>query len=367
MSESAAARRLARVRSSLVELGFQGLLISHLPNLRYLTGFSGSNGWLLLGDSRAIFVTDGRYEQQAEEELAGDVEFELLVVRDGILGELADRARQEFGVSKVGFEGAHISYSDWERLREAGDGVRWETVSGLVEKLRAVKDDDEIAAISRAAEIAADALHEVLPLVKPGVREVDIASELDYRMVHLGAERPAFDTIVASGARTALPHAATSRRKLGEGEFLLCDFGARWRGYCSDLTRTFVVGEPTRRQAQTYEKVLRAQQEAFSALRAGVACADADAATRRAFESVGLEARFPHSTGHGLGLEVHEGPRLSRRSEELLESRMVVTVEPGLYFPGWGGVRIEDDVVVTGDEPRPLVDLEKAELRGLPL
>jgi Xaa-Pro aminopeptidase len=366
MSPSAAAQRLDRVRADLAEQGLHGLLVSHLPNVRYLTGFTGSNGWLALGASQVFFVTDGRYEQQAEEELAGDAGIDLVVLRERFQECLAERIARDFRAATLGFEGPHLSYANWKRLVDKCDGVTWKAKTGLVERLRAVKDDQEIAAIRKAAEIAAEALQGALAHVEPGVSEVDIASELDYRMVRLGASGPAFETIVASGPRTALPHAATGRRSLGEGDLLLCDFGARWSGYCSDLSRTFVIGQATQRQTEVYGAVLEAQRAAIGELRAGATGAEVDAATRRAFESRGMEDHFSHSTGHGLGLEVHEGPRLSRRADGVLQSGMVVTVEPGLYFPGWGGVRIEDDVVVMGESSHPLVELERDVVRALP-
>ncbi len=357
---------MRRVRARTAELDLQALLVTHTPNLRYLTGFTGSSGWLLLGSSRAIFVTDGRYERQAEEELAPDLGFELVVLRDGILVELAKRAAQQFEGSRVGFEARHLSYADWHRLVEAGGGAEWVAVAGVVEDLRAVKDEAEIDAMAGAGRIAVQALQEMLPLIKPGVREAEIAAELDYRMKRLGAECPAFATIVASGPRTALPHATTGQRRLQEGDLLLCDFGARWRGYCSDLTRTFVVGAPTARQAEVYRLVLAAHQAACERLQAGASGAEVDAAARGVLAAAGLEDRIAHSTGHGLGLEVHEAPRLHWQSDEPLRSNMVVTVEPGLYFPDWGGIRIEDDFVVTEGAPRVLADLDKVELRALP-
>lgn len=364
---SAAARRLARVRASFSELEVDAILVGHPPNVRYLTGFSGSSGLLLLSAAEAIFATDGRYEQQAAEELADDAGFELLVSSDGTLDELAERAGRDFSSSRVGFERRYLSYADWERLREVAGAVEWVAASDAVATLRAVKEEEEIAAMRKAAEIAADALRQTLGLIELGMREVDIASELDYRIGRLAAERPAFETIVASGERTALPHARTSERAIRERDLLLFDFGARWRGYCCDLTRTFVVGEPTRRQTELYETVLAAQRAASDKLTAGAVGADVDRAAREIFESMDLEGQFPHGTGHGLGLEVHEAPRLHRRSEEELKTNMVVTVEPGLYFPGWGGVRLEDDLVVTRGKPRSLVDLSKERLAGLPL
>jgi Xaa-Pro aminopeptidase len=365
--DSPAARRLARVRAGLAERQLDGLLVSHVPNLRYLTGFSGSSGWLLLDEDRAIFVTDGRYETQAEQELPDDAGFELLVLRDQAFAGLAERASHEFAGRRLGLEANHVDVGQWERLRDADGAVDWRSVHGLVEEVRAQKDDGEIALIRQSAEIAAAALNETLPLAQPGTREVDIAAELEYRMRRHGAEGSAFETIVASGGRSALPHAATSERQIGEGDLLLIDFGARWRGYCSDLTRTFVVGGADARQREIYDLVLAAHEAACSALHDGALGSEVDAAARRSFEAAGLEERFPHSTGHGLGLEVHEGPRLGRRSEEPLRPGTVVTVEPGLYFPEWGGIRIEDDLVVTAEGATPLVPLEKGRLRALPL
>ncbi len=363
---SAAVERLVRVRARLAEHHLSGLLVTYLPNLRYLTGFSGSSGWLLLGSSRAVFVTDGRYERQAEEELADDAGLELVVLRDGVLGGVAERAAELFAGSRVGFEAPRLSYSDWERLSREGSSLRWVAVSGLVEDLRAVKDPEEIAAIERAAQIAARALAETQWKVKPGVRESEVAGELDYRMRRLGADGPAFETIVASGERTAQPHARTGEREIEEGDLLLCDLGARWRGYCSDLTRSFVVGEPDGRQSETYAAVLAAQRAARGALRAGVEGAAADAAAREALREQGLEEGFTHSTGHGLGLEVHEAPRLRRGSEESLRANMVVTVEPGVYFSGWGGIRLEDDLAVTDSGARSLVEPPADQLPALP-
>ena len=365
-SASAAARRLARAREMIADRGLDGLLVTHLPNLRYLTGFSGSNGWLLLSGDRAIFFTDGRYAEQAGDEIPDDLGVDLQVPRDGLLGELAKRADVELGGSKAGFEGRYLSYGDWTRLRDGAGAVEWESVSGIVESLRAVKDDDEIAAIEKAAAVAAQALLETLPCIAIGVREIDIAAELDYRVTRLSVGQPAFETIVASGPRTALPHAATGRRTLEEGDLLLLDFGARWEGYCSDLTRTFVIGEPAPRQREIYEAVLEARREAVAALRPGAVAADVDDAARAVFRARGLEDRFLHSTGHGLGLEVHEGPSLRREGEGGVVAGMVVTVEPGLYFPGWGGIRIEDDLLVMADGSRPLVDLERDRLVALP-
>ncbi len=363
--DSPAARRLAGVRAGLAERQLDGLLVSHIPNLRYLTRFSGSSGWLLIDQERAIFFTDGRYETQAQQELPDDAGFELVVLRDQLLAGLAEKTAQEFAGRRLGLEVNHVAVEQWERLRNE-TSVDWRSVLGLVEELRVQKDAGEIALIRKAAEIAAAALTDTLPLVQPGSREVDIAAELDYRMRRHGAEGSAFETIVASGERSALPHASTSERQIGEGDLLLVDFGARWCGYCSDLTRTFVVGQADTRQREIYDLVLAAHEAACSALRDGAPGSEVDGAARRCFAAAGLDERFPHSTGHGLGLEVHEGPRLGRDSEEPLRLGTVVTVEPGLYFPEWGGIRIEDDLVVTAEGATPLIPLEKGRLRALP-
>lgn len=366
MSASAFAGRIGRLRQGLAELGLGGLLVCDLANVRYLTGFTGSNALLLVGVDRAVFLTDGRYEQQAADELAADVAFDLVVSRNGVLSVAAERAARDLAGATIGFEAPHLTYSQWQKLNDATSSVGWEAVAGVVEALRAVKDAEEIAALERAAEIAAQALSDTLSLVKPGASEAEIAAELEYRMLARGAERPAFETIVASGERTALPHAATGTRRVQEGDLLLCDFGARWRGYRSDLTRTFVIGAPTSTQSQRYELVLAAQRASIERLRPGVLGSEVDAAARQVFASAGVESHFTHSTGHGLGLEVHEEPRLGKKSEGRIESNMVVTVEPGLYFPGWGGIRIEDDFVIGTDCPRPLIDLEKERLAVLP-
>ncbi|UCC82310.1 MAG: aminopeptidase P family protein [Gemmatimonadota bacterium] len=365
--DNPAARRLARVRAGLAERQLDGLLVSHIPNLRYLTGFSGSSGWLLLDGERAILITDGRYETQAQQELPDDAGFELLVLHDKVLAGLADKAAHEFAGRRLGLEANHVAVDQWQRLRDDDGAVDWRSISGLVEEVRAQKDEGEIELVRKAAETAAAALADTLPLVQPGTREVDIAAELEYRMRRHGAEGAAFETIVASGERSALPHAATSECPIQEGDLLLIDFGARWRGYCSDLTRTFVVGQADARQREVYDLVLAAHEAACSALRVGALGSEVDAQARRSFEAAGLEERFPHSTGHGLGLEVHEGPRLGRHSEERLRPGTVVTVEPGLYFPGWGGIRIEDDLLVTAEGATALVMLEKGWLRSLPL
>lgn len=360
------AARLDALRTALAERELAAELISNPVNLRYLTGFTGSSGWLFCGLDRMILVTDGRYEQQVGEEVPGGLGMELVVVREKILDEVARQAGSAFGGRRIGFEGAHLSVEQHSKLAADAVSVRWTSTPGLVEALRARKEPGEVAALEEAGRITAEALGRVLPLVTAGMREVDVACELDYRMRLLGAEGPAFETIVASGPRTALPHAQTSHRVLQEGDLLLIDFGACRAGYRADITRMFVIGEPEDRQRAVYEAVEAAHEEARSALRGGVEGREVDAAARRPLTVRDMVERFAHGTGHGVGLEVHEAPRLSRTSEDRLEAGMVVTVEPGLYFPGWGGIRIEDDYLVTDGDARRLVEIAEG-LRALPL
>lgn len=230
-----------------------------------------------------------------------------------------------------------------------------------------IKEEGEIEAMRRASEITAAALEETLGELRPGMQELEVAAELDYRMRRLGADGPAFETIVASGPRSALPHASPGERRLEIGDLVLCDVGARWRGYCADLTRTFVLGDPSARQTEVHEIVIAAKRAACAALKGGVTGARVDAAAREVFAERDVESNFAHSTGHGLGLEVHEGPRLHRRGEDELQPGMVVTVEPGLYFAGWGGIRIEDDFVVSEGAPGPLLPPSGDGLRSLPV
>lgn len=360
-----ASRRVDAVRARVAELDLDGLLVRHLPNIRYLTGFTGSNAWLYVGARVALFATDGRYEIQADEEVAAGSGFRRLIARDDLLGTLLERLVADLAPGRVGFESARVSYSEWERLSEKASSVRWVGVADAVEQLRVVKDAAEIEAIREAGQIAAAAWEETLALARPGVREAELAAELDHRMRNLGAEGPAFETIVASGPRSALPHARSGDRRIGVGDLILFDFGARWRGYCSDLTRTVVLGRADPRQRDTYGRVWAAQREACEILRERRPGSEVDAAARDMFEAEGIGSAFPHSTGHGLGLEVHEAPSLRKGVQAELSADMVVTVEPGLYFAGWGGIRIEDDFRITAGEPERLTGPAGAELRIL--
>jgi Xaa-Pro aminopeptidase len=345
------AERLVALRRRLADAGLDALLVTHTPGIRYLSGFTGSSGLLLVDGTSAVLVTDGRYAVQAPAEVGDLLEVEIEPAN------LWERLRQVLTARRprvLGFERDRLTVQAAERLQTAASG-RLEPTSGLVDGLRVSKDRDEIMAIQAAVDLALAALAETLPTIRVGQSELEVAARLETALRLRGSEWHPFPTIVASGPRSALPHARTSTRAIGAGEFVLIDFGAQVDGYCSDLTRTVVVGAPADgRQRETYAAVREAQQLALAALRPGMTGREADGVARQALEAKGLGDAFRHSLGHGLGLEVHEDPRLSATAAEPLPAGAVVTVEPGVYFEGWGGVRLEDDAVLTANGPELL-------------
>ncbi|MEE9207690.1 MAG: Xaa-Pro peptidase family protein [Gemmatimonadota bacterium] len=335
--------RLEALRASLEPAGLAGLLVSHLPNIRYLSGFTGSSALLLVHEAGAFLLTDFRYETQMESELSGDVT--PRVTRDGLVPALAGLVSQLSAVGRIGFESERVTVRDRKEMGERCANVAWEPTTGRVEQLRAAKDEQEIDSIRRAAKIGDEALRQALEGAGEGVTEREVAADLDHRMRLLGSEGAAFDTIVASGPRTALPHARPSDRQIRAGDLLLLDFGATVQGYRSDMTRTVIVGSASEWQRMIYSTVTEALEKAIALVEAGRPARDVDAAARQTLDEAGMGERFGHSTGHGIGLEVHEAPRLHHGSDELLMQGNVVAVEPGVYFPARGGVRIEEDVV----------------------
>ena len=337
--------RLSALRAHLAEQGLAALLVAHLPNVRYLTGFSGSSGLALVTADAAALVTDSRYRTQAGEECAGVAEVVVTASGpvEGILAEIAARALD----GAIGFEEHVLTARDAARLTAGAPDGRFRRTVDLVERLRVVKSPEEVAAVREAGRVAAEALAAAVRDIQVGMSELDVAALLEGALRRAGSEAHPFPTIVASGPRAALPHARTSARRVGAGEWLLLDFGAQLDGYCSDVTRTYVVGAPPDgRQREVYEVVRAAQAAAVAGLRAGMSGKDGDALARGPIAATGHGDAFGHGLGHGLGLEVHEAPRLSRVAEEPLPAGAVVTVEPGVYLPGWGGVRIEDDVAL---------------------
>lgn len=347
------AARQAALGARLDAEGLDALLVTHLPNIRYLTGFTGSAGVLLCWRDRSTLISDFRYEVQATQECGTvvSVEIDPLNIWDRLARIVVDR-----GVATLGIESLTMPLREFERL---GTFVRARLVStnGIVERLRVVKDDGEVAAIRAAADLAHEALAGLLRTIRVGQRELDIAARLEHELRRLGSEWHPFQTIVASGPRSALPHARSSEREVQAGEWLLIDFGAILDGYASDITRTVVVGgRADGRQREVYEAVRDAQLRARQHVRAGMTGRDADALAREPLTRRGFGPAFGHSLGHGLGLEVHEAPRLAATNAEPLPAGAVVTVEPGVYLPGWGGVRLEDVVVLRPDRTELLTD-----------
>ncbi len=322
-------------------------LVTGLPNVRYLAGFTGSNAVLLVTEERALLFTDPRYQTQAP--LESDCE--VKVAKGPLLAQAIGWAKR-LRASRLGFERNRISFEQHqmllkERMTNAGTPIRLKPVAGAVERLRMVKSESEIATIRTAVGLNSEAFEQAVAHFRPGVTEVDLAAEIEYRLRRLGADGPSFDTIVASGARTALPHAHPTDAAVSGDELLLIDMGATVAGYASDMTRTLAVGELSRKARRMYHAVWESQLAAIEAVKPGVTCHTVDRAARRVLAGYGLEKLFIHSTGHGLGLEIHEGPRIGRREAIVLETGMVITIEPGVYLEGFGGVRIEDTVTVT--------------------
>jgi Xaa-Pro aminopeptidase len=338
------------------------LLVTHLPNVRYLCGFSGTNAILLVAAGRRWLFTDFRYADQAQQEVgsAARVMIESVSLWRGVW-EVLRGAR---GMHAIGFESAHLPHRDFERLLKDGSAWTWKPVVDMVERLREQKSADEVALIRAAAEVAGAALADTLDAVRSGMTELQVAGILEHALRDHGSEAAPFQPIVASGDRTALPHAQAGHRAIAPGDLLLLDFGATIGGYCSDVTRTVVVGKASDRQREVHGAVLAANDAARERVRSGMTGKEADAIARDVLAQYGLGESFGHGLGHGIGLQVHEGPRLSRIAEQVLPDRAVVTIEPGAYVSGWGGVRIEDNVCLSAsgaelltDMPRHLIEL----------
>ena len=343
--------RWSRLYSELEQSGLDGLVVSSLPNIRYLSGFTGSSGVLLAGPAGLSLLTDFRYEAQVSGEVASDIRSEIISV------DLWAQVAKCFPEGRVGYEDS-IDVKTFGRLsEEIPTGARLEATSGLVESLREAKEDFEVELIRQAAQMASEVFHEVAACIGVGQTETEIAARIEFELRKRGSEWHPFTTIVASGPRTALPHARSSLREVSVGDLLLFDFGAIVDGYCSDITRMAILGaEPDDKQALIHRIVSDAQENAKTAILPGMTGKEADQLARGVIEKAGFGSEFGHSLGHGIGLEVHEGPRLSRQSEVPLPTGAVVTIEPGVYIPGWGGVRLEDDVYLGADSVRVLSD-----------
>ncbi len=341
--------RLVRLRTAIDAARLDGLFITCLPNIRYLTGFSGTSALLLVTQREVALVTDFRYQTQASAE-SGDVA--QVTIESQSLWAGLWRLLPTLGVVEViGFESGHLTHRDFQRLLDSGAKWQWRPTTEVVERLRESKDEGEVACIAEAAEIAERALARALPEVHAGMSELQVAGLLERALREEGSEGFPFPSIVASGVRSALPHARSSAKELRRGELLLLDFGAERGGYCADITRTVTIGKADERQRDIHSIVREANESASRRVRAGMRGRDADALARSLITQHGHGEAFGHSLGHGLGLEVHESPRLARTVEAPLPTDAVVTIEPGVYEPGWGGIRIEDDVHLAESGP----------------
>lgn len=336
--------RVNRLRSLLDENGLEALLIGSPYNRRYISGFTGSSGYVLITSESCYLLTDFRYRVQAAQQVE---EFQIIEHSSSPLEEVRELLSQS-GISTLGFEQEHVSFGDYQQWSsKLGGGITLKPSTGLVEKLRMFKDELELAVMQEAAILADRTFSHIVGVIATGMKETDVALEMEVFMRSNGATSSSFDTIVASGERSALPHGVASDRIIGVDEFVKLDFGAYYKGYCSDLTRTIVVGKPSDKHKEIYNIVLEAQLHALEHIRPGMTGSEADALTRDIITKYGYGDHFGHGTGHGLGMEIHEEPRLSKLSDTILTPGMTVTVEPGIYVPGFGGVRIEDDIVIT--------------------
>lgn len=348
--------RLKALQAAMKADQLDAVIVMHADHVRYLSGFTGSSGLLAISADGIDFLTDSRYTLQAKAQVKGA---RVTTVASGLIAALKELPRFQSKHLRVGFNPDYTAVTARDQLQKALPHALLVPAGQLFAQLGWIKDSSEIASITAAVKISDLAFKRILQVIRPGVREREVAAELEYQMSMLGSEKPAFESIVASGYRSALPHGLASDKKIAKGDFVTLDFGATVNGYVSDITRTVVVGRATERQKKIYDYVLKAHLAAIRKIKAGVACKAVDEAARSVIAKSGHGKTFGHGTGHGIGFYIHVGPRLSSLSTDILQVNNVVTVEPGIYIEGWGGVRIEDDVVVTKTGGRPLNTAEK--------
>ena len=345
MNDSIYSKRQKDLRMVLDERGLDGMLITNLTNVRYISGFTGSAASCLITPEGQYFVTDGRYIEQSKAQVKG---FERFIDMNSHLSQIKDNNLNPNGF-KLAFEGDHMSYALYENMISMFPNTKWENSSMILEDLAAVKDDHELECIRTAVEVTDKVYEEILPMLRPGFTEKQVANTMvsKYREY---AEGEAYSPIVATGPNGALPHAIPTDREFQNGDFIVIDAAAKYGGYHADMTRTPVVGEATEKHKEVYSIVKEAQQRGCDIAKAGVPCKKVDAATREYIGEMGYGEYYTHGTGHGLGLEIHTSPRFSPQSKQVLEVNNVMTIEPGIYLAGWGGVRIEDDVIIGEDD-----------------
>lgn len=355
-------RRIGALRRKVTRAGLSGLLVTHLPDIRYLSGFTGSSGALAVTRRAARLFTDGRYTTQAGEEVSAA---RVAIVSSAPAVAAVQWLAAQPGAAFAGFDPAATTVADLQRWQAALPAKLRRTflaplAASLVDPLRQIKDEDELAVMRRAALLGCALFDHVLGVIRPGISEIELAAELEHEARLRGAEGMSFETIVASGARSALPHGRATGAKLPRRGFLTLDFGIIHEGYCSDMTRTVHLGSPRPKERAAYHAVLEAQEAAVAAVAAVVACGEVDEAARSVLRKAGLAEAFSHSTGHGVGLEIHESPRIGAGQTTRLQPGMVITIEPGIYLAGEFGIRIEDMVAVTRNGGEVLTPSPKA-------
>ncbi|CUU05541.1 Xaa-Pro aminopeptidase [Candidatus Thermokryptus mobilis] len=352
--------KVENVRKKLEEIDIDAILINHLPNIRYLTGFSGSSALCVITREKSFFITDFRYREQAKIQVKG---FKRLIAVNESFFELIERKKILKGLRKIGFEAEHLAFLTLAKIRAKFKKIKLIPTYNFIEEISAIKTNEEIKLINEAIRISEKVFNEVLNLIKPGISEVEIASEISYLQRRNGAERDAFDIIVASGWRGALPHGVATNKKIKKGELVVIDFGCVYNGYHSDITRTIAVGKISSEAKKIYNIVLEAQERAIEAVRPGMRANELDAVARKFIKAKGYGKFFKHSLGHGIGTEIHTIPSISPRSDYVLKDGNVITIEPGIYIPGFCGVRIEDDILINSTAqilttlPKNLIEL----------
>ena len=342
--------RINKVKEELLKINLHGIYVTNITNVRYLTGFSGSAGSVLILEDESYFFTDGRYTEQVKDQVKNCT---VHIVGGSHIEGIQKNNLLKSGM-RIGFESDHMTFSSFKVLKDKLNQVDWEPTANIVELIAAVKDAKEIESLKTAIEITDIVFDEIIPIIKEGITENEIAAQISYKFKKHGAEGDSYDPIVASGWRSALPHATPTSKVLDKGDFVVMDFGALYNGYHADMTRTVVIGAPTDKHKEIYNIVLESQLAGIDIAKAGVSGADVDNACRTIINNTGYKEYFNHSTGHGIGLEVHTHPRLSSINKEPLLENYVVTIEPGIYLPKWGGVRIEDDCWITNEKCIPL-------------
>jgi Xaa-Pro aminopeptidase len=356
MNTSIYAKRQSALKSVLEKKGLDGILISNLTNIRYICGFTGSAASCLVTPEGQYFISDGRYIEQSKEQVKG---FDRYLDMSSHFNQIKDNKLNPDGL-KLAFEGSHMSFAQYESMVTLFSGTSWENTSMILEDLASVKDNYEIECIRTAVEITDRVYEEIIPMLRPGFTEKQVANEMvsKYREY---AEGEAYSPIVATGPNGALPHAIPTDREFNKGDFIVIDAAAKYGGYHADMTRTPVVGEASDKHREIYAIVKEAQKRGCEVAKAGVPCKDVDFATRDYIDQMGYNEFYTHGTGHGLGLEIHTSPRFSPQSDQILEKNNVMTIEPGIYLAGWGGVRIEDDVII-GDNDCEILNKTTKEL-----